>query len=119
MSHQGFAGLTGTAWRALTVAGKAPVAGREPTIAFAADRVTGSGGCNGFGGPYHQTGRDIQFGDLAMTLMGCTEAIGSTEGTFMRILSTARTATVDGSGRLTIEGPDGLVVLAPDAPAGS
>ena len=34
-------------WKAVSVSGKATVVGREPKIEFAADRVTGTGGCNG------------------------------------------------------------------------
>ena len=35
------ASLAGTAWRSVSVAGAAPVAGREPTIRFEADRISG------------------------------------------------------------------------------
>jgi len=41
--------LAGTAWRAISVTGAAPVQGREPTLVFADEQqVNGNTGCNGF-----------------------------------------------------------------------
>jgi heat shock protein HslJ len=103
--------LAGTAWRAVSVAGRSPVAGREPTIAFEADRVSGSGGCNQFGGSYSYVDGVLAFGDLSMTLMGCSEPIGSIEAAFMATLGALKAASIDEAGRFVLDGPGGQVLL--------
>jgi heat shock protein HslJ len=103
--------LAGTAWRAVSVAGRSPVAGREPTIAFEADRVSGSGGCNQFGGAYSYVDGVLAFGEMPMTLMGCSEPIGSIEAAFMATLGALQTASTDEGGRLVLDGPGGQVLL--------
>jgi heat shock protein HslJ len=103
--------LAGTTWRAVSVAGRSPVADREPTISFDADRVRGSGGCNQFGGSYSDVDGVLAFGDLSMTLMGCSEPIGSIETAFMGTLTALKGASIDDSGRLVLDGPGGQVLL--------
>lgn len=49
------------------------VPGSGATLVFEADRVSGSTGCNRFGGPYTATAEVIQFGPLISTLAACTE----------------------------------------------
>ena len=103
--------LAGTPWRAVSVAGRSPVADREPTISFDADRVRGSGGCNQFGGSYSYVDGVLVFGELTMTLMGCPEPIGSIEAAFVATLTALKGATIDDSGRLVLNGPGGQVLL--------
>jgi heat shock protein HslJ len=103
--------LATTTWRAVSVAGRSPVADREPTISFEADRVRGSGGCNQFGGSYSDVDGVLAFGDLSMTLMGCSEPIGSIETAFMGTLTALKRASIDDSGRLVLDGPGGQVLL--------
>jgi len=103
--------LAGTTWRALSVAGRSPVADREPTISFDVDRVRGSGGCNQFGGSYSYVADVLVFGELTMTLMGCPEPIGSIEAAFVATLTALKGATIDDSGRLVLDGPVGQVLL--------
>jgi heat shock protein HslJ len=38
--------LDGTTWRAVTVAGRTPMPGAEPTISFAGESISGTDGCN-------------------------------------------------------------------------
>ena len=70
------ASLAGTVWRAVSVAGAAPVAGREPTITFEADRVSGTTGCNQYFGGYTLGGGAVAFAAVGMTLMACDDASG-------------------------------------------
>jgi heat shock protein HslJ len=105
--------LAGTAWRAVSVAGQSTVVGHEPTISFAADRVTGSGGCNGFGGTYTFVDGVLKFGEMPMTLIGCADPIGSIETSFMQILTTVKHVSIDDGGQLLIEGTGGQVLLVP------
>ena len=109
--------LVGTAWRAVTINGRAPVVGREPTVLFAAARVTGTGGCNQYGGGYaydSASGR-IQFAQLAMTAMGCEAPINDIESAFGQALSASEGASIDETGRLVLSGPASQIVLRVDA----
>jgi heat shock protein HslJ len=105
--------LAGTAWRAVSVAGKSTVVGREPTIKFDTDRVTGSGGCNGFGGTYTFANGVLRFGEMPMTLMGCEDPVGSIETSFMQILTSVTSVSIDEGGQLLVEGAGGQVLFVP------
>jgi heat shock protein HslJ len=109
--------LAGTAWPVVSVGGRVPVAAAVPSATFAADRVTGSGGCNSYGGGYQYdpaSGR-IQMHNLVMTSMACLEAPRNDfETAFFRALGTANLAAVDARGRLMLSGPGGMIALEPD-----
>jgi heat shock protein HslJ len=106
-----FATLTGTTWRALSVAARSTVAGAEPTIAFEVDRVSGSGGCNRYGGPYTYVDGVLTFGEMSMTAIGCPEPIMAIENAFIRTLSAVKGSAIDSDGRLILNGPGGQVIL--------
>lgn len=111
------AGLIGTAWRVVSVSGRAPNPGAVPTATFSADRVTGSGGCNTYGGGYRYdpTTGQIEMRDLGMTLMACVEAPRNDfEAAFFQTLGLANLASVDAQGVLTLSGPGGVIVLQVD-----
>jgi heat shock protein HslJ len=111
------AGLAGTAWKVISVSGQAPAIGAEPTATFSADRVTGSGGCNTYGGgfQYDPSSGRIQMRNLVMTSMACVEAArNDLEAAFFQALGTANLAAVDAQGRLTLSGLGGMIVLEPD-----
>jgi heat shock protein HslJ len=108
--------LSGTGWRVVSVGGRPPAAGAPATIAFGVRDVTGSGGCNSFGGGYTfepSTGR-LAFGDnLAMTAMACLEGPRNDfETAFFQALIMVTNASLV-AGRLTLSGPAGEIVLAP------
>ena len=105
--------LAGTVWRAVSVAGRSTVVGREPTITFGTDRVTGSGGCNGFGGTYTFANGVLTFGEMPMTLIGCQDPVGSIETAFMQILTSVKTVSIDEGGQLLLEGTGGQVLFVP------
>ncbi len=106
--------LAGTAWRVVAVDGRAPIAGAEPTVVFAAERVSGSGGCNQYGGGYRYdgaTGR-LAFDQLSMTAMACLEeARNAFETAFFQALGQSTQAASDAQGELIISGPAGRIVL--------
>jgi heat shock protein HslJ len=89
------------------------VSGNEPTLEFDATRVTGSGGCNGFGGDYTFSGGRLTFGEMPMTLIGCEEPISTIEAEFLKILHGGVTVSVDDGGQLLLEGPGGQALLVP------
>ena len=112
--------LVGTAWRVVSVNGRPPVAGSEPTAVFAAAEVKGSAGCNSYGGRYTydpSTGA-IAFRDLGMTRWRAPSPAGTTSRRlFTAALNQATTASIDPAGRLVLSGPGGEIVLAVDAVA--
>lgn len=72
--------LAGTGWVLTELAGK-PFTSSEQhptTVIFDAvgDRVSGSGGCNRYTGPYKQDGEKLSFGALASTKMMCANIAG-------------------------------------------
>lgn len=107
------ASLAGTSWKAVSVGGRSTVVDRPPTLTFEATKVSGSGGCNQFGGDYTYADGKITFGELPMTLMGCDEPIGSLESEFLKVLGGGVTVSMDDAGQLLIEGPGGQALLVP------
>jgi heat shock protein HslJ len=105
--------LAGTSWRAITVAGAAPVVGREPTLTFTDDGINGNTGCNGFFGGYTYADGTIAFSQMGMTLMACDDAIGGVEMAYTQALNGAATAAIDDDGRLVLGGSGGEIVFAP------
>ncbi|MBA2380936.1 MAG: META domain-containing protein [Chloroflexi bacterium] len=109
------ASLAGAAWVVISVDGRLPVAGGEPTVAFTPAGVSGSGGCNHFGGSYRYdpaTGA-LEFENLAMTAMACADdRRNQFEAGFSRALQQANVASSDELGHLILTGPGGAIVLA-------
>ncbi len=69
----------------------------QASIAFNEDgTVTGSSGCNSFGGEYKVDGDQITFNGLASTLMACEEPLMTQEGTVFKVLDGTASYKVDG-----------------------
>ncbi|HXJ93435.1 MAG TPA: META domain-containing protein [Terriglobia bacterium] len=89
------ASLENTYWR-LTLLGETPVAvasgRREPNLIFnrQTHRVSGSGGCNQITGSYELRGSHLTFGQMARTLMACSEGM-DTEEAFLKALAQTKT----------------------------
>jgi heat shock protein HslJ len=77
--------FVGTTWVAIAInngrdAVVSVVAGTEVTATFGADgRVTGSGGCNRYFGPFERAGEALRIGPLASTRMACLDPVGASE----------------------------------------
>lgn len=111
--------LAGTNWGVVSVAGQPSIPASIPFIGFTADRVQGTGGCNQFGGGYiyDPTTGTLTLGELMMTLIGCIGPQGDFETIFFAALQGPLQVDqrADGSGGLVIDGPKGVIVLAPAA----
>ena len=81
--------LAGTSWRAISVAGDAPVEGSNPTLAFTEDEISGTTGCNQFFGGYTYDAGTISMSNVGMTMMACDGPISEVEAPTRRP-STAR-----------------------------
>ena len=107
--------LTGPAWRAVDVGGKALAADAAVTLTFAnGGRVSGQSGCNHFSARYHGPGSDagaqgdLTIGALASTRMACSAARMRTEREVEGALGKARAYAI---------APDGTLAIIGDGPA--
>lgn len=101
------------AWLAEDIDGGGVIDNLQTTLEIAADgAVTGSGGCNRFSGSARIAGDTIGFGDLASTMMACTEAAMNQEQKFHAALGAARTFSIDAARRkLFLKDEAGKVVV--------
>lgn len=80
--------LDGTSWVVTKIRGDATIADHQPTIAFSAQKVSGSASCNQFSGGYTQNGPGLSFSPLAMTAMACSDqSVTAQETSFIAALS--------------------------------
>lgn len=108
-------GLDATSWTLLGFADgqlfDRVAGGTEVTIAFDGDTVSGSGGCNQFGGPLVLDGATISLSETAFQEMGCEGPAGEQEVRFQKILWTATTAEITFDDRLILAPPTGLTLV--------
>ena len=89
--------MDGTSWELYAISKHRPIEDSNITIAFEDGQVSGSSGCNSYGGEYQISGKNIEFGMLISTLMACDEPIMEQESSFMQMLGDAhRFELVDG-----------------------
>lgn len=103
--------LAGSAWLLdvsdLGIAGAGDV---EAPLAFTADRVSGSDGCNSFRGSYQQQGASLHFGELASTMMACVGAAQDVADRVGPALQRVRSFAVSGD-RLILRDEAGATLL--------
>ena len=88
--------LAGTEWTAFAVDGKAEVVNPKPKLRWiTADKVAGTGGCNGFTGPSVAGPDSLRLGPLASTGRACLSMPGSQEDLFFKALELTRKAKVE------------------------
>ena len=81
------------------------ISGADVTIRFSADgTVSGSGGCNSFGGSYAAgANRSIMFSQLISTLRACASApINTLEQAYLSALQSVSSYTLDGQSRFQL-----------------
>jgi proline iminopeptidase len=84
--------LSGSAWELTAYNGQQPIRGRQPTLQFEPDQVSGTTGCNHYGGSYQVDDGSIKFEDLYSTEMACVDVPGlmDQERIYLEILGTAQ-----------------------------
>ena len=88
--------LAGTEWTAFAIDGKAEVVNPKPKLRWlSADKVAGTGGCNGFTGPSVVGPGSMLIGPLASTGRACLSMPGSQEDMFFKALELTRKAKID------------------------
>jgi heat shock protein HslJ len=68
--------LHGKTWVLSTYNDTPPIAGRRPTMEFSGDQVSGTTGCNHYGGTYQIEEDSIRFEEIFSTEMACLEPDG-------------------------------------------
>lgn len=97
--------MAGTTW-ALEELGGAVLVDVEPTLTFGGDgTVSGSAGCNTFSGTYALEDASLTFGPLAATKMACADPTMFVESAFLAAMAGVTGWSLDGAGRLVLEGP--------------
>ena len=89
--------LAGTEWSAFAIDGKAEVVNPKPKLRWlSADKVAGTGGCNGFtGSSVSTTPGSLALGPLASTGRACLSMPGSQEDMFFKALELTRKARIE------------------------
>lgn len=88
--------LAGTQWTAFTVDGLAEVVGPKPKLRWdLSERVSGTGGCNAFGGPSVFGPDSLRMGPLAPVGKSCITLPGGQEDLFFKALERTRKARVE------------------------
>ena len=82
--------LNGTAWSLASIDGSAPITNTAQTLAFTGGKVSGSAGCNSYGGSYSVNGGQLQITDVVSTLMACADqGVMDQEAAFLSGLNNA------------------------------
>ncbi len=89
--------LAGTEWAAFAIDGKAEVTNPKPKLRWlSADKITGTGGCNGFtGASVSSSPGNLVLGPLASTGRACLSMPGSQEDLFFKALELTRKARIE------------------------
>jgi len=95
--------LAGTTWVLTAYNDQQPISDRQPTLQFEAGQVSGTTGCNHYGGSYQANDSSIAFEGIFSTEMACEEPEGimEQESTYLEILAAAQSYQLAG-GLLTI-----------------
>ena len=101
--------LDGTSWTLTQVGGAAAIPGGQ--LGFNSGKVSGSTGCNSFGGTYTQSGNSLTISLGPATLIGCPPALAKQEHTVLAALSDTSSFTL-GGGVLTLKNAAGKDLLA-------
>lgn len=103
--------LNGTSWSLGAIDETPTLQGILVTLTFADGQVSGSSGCNSYGGSYKVNGEKITIRSLVSTLMACQDIdIMEQEQTYMQYLQNAQTYQID-SDQLQIATIDGKVLV--------
>jgi heat shock protein HslJ len=100
--------LQDTAWELNSLSGTDLIPGSTITLAFSGDALSGSAGCNQFGGSYEISGDTLLIRDLFATEMACAEPIGilEQEQAFLTALRAVDSYQL-GTGRLELRNEQG------------
>jgi heat shock protein HslJ len=90
--------LEGTSWGLVSLTGNELLADTMITLEFSENEVSGTGGCNHYGGSYQISGNSLTIGDVFATEMACPEPPGvlEQEGDYLAALNVANSYQLTG-----------------------
>lgn len=106
--------LTGKVWKLSAIDGNAPLTGTKVTIQFKDGKISGSTGCNSYGGAYQFTGeKGLQIKDVVQTEMACLtpDGVMDQESKFSQALNKAASLDIQ-AGKLILLDGSGKALLA-------
>ena len=123
-AYAGPSALTGRVWiltRLVNEGREQPLSqGHAATLRFQPGdhTISGSGGCNSFGGSYSIFGNSLRFGEMRSTLIACLDtAAMDQESAYLQALGAVESYRLDGD-TLTLEGGSGRTAIT-FSPAGA
>src|SRR6266498_534732 len=96
---QAVAGFEGQEWKLTSVNGKAPLAGSKVTLKFENGKISGSSGCNSYGGEYSIQGGKLTVTNVVSTEMACMDPAGvmDQEAAFFKAINEAAGYQISGN----------------------
>ena len=103
--------LDGTSWTLVSFGTNTPIEGTTVTVKFADGEISGSTGCNQYGGTYEENGDSLTLSEMFMTEMACVEPDGvmTQESVYLQMLGGAESFVLS-DGQLQIITIDGDVL---------
>jgi heat shock protein HslJ len=108
--------LAGSTFESTEVSGHDLVADSTITLAFEADTLSASAGCNTMNGGYTIEDGDLEVSALAMTMMACEDSLMEQDTWLSEFLGSGPTIALDGE-TLTLSADDTTMTLVAQAPA--
>lgn len=105
-------GLAGSGWKLVSINGTDVLEGSSITLEFGADgSLSGSGGCNGYGGSFTIDGDSFSVSGVMSTLMACADdAVTAQEAAYFAALQAATGYSVSGE-ELIISDAEGMQLV--------
>jgi heat shock protein HslJ len=106
--------LNKTAWSLSAIDETPSMKGTKVTVDFSDRQISGSAGCNSYGGSYKIKGEKITISSLVMTMMACQDTgVMEQEQTFIQYLQDAQTFKVNGEQLQIFSSDDKVLVFIP------
>ena len=100
-------------WMVTAIGGAPPIAGTEPTLAFAeGGKLGGAASCNRFFGDYTLTGEGLGIGALGASMMACEAPVMAQERALTEILEGVTNFAIAADGALVLTAADGRTLTA-------
>ena len=103
--------LEGSSWQLVSLGEQLPLNGTTLTISFKEGQAGGSSGCNTFSADYQVEDGQIQFGEIAVTLMACMDdGVMEQEQAYLNFLQSVTGYSL-AEGKLSLYQADGSALI--------
>ena len=98
-------------WTIEAVAGRRPVAGTHPEVRFQGTRISGTTGCNSFGGTFRFDRGHLTTGALITTRRACARPANAQEQSVLKLLGQRLSVSRNRTGKLVMTGRGGQTLV--------